>query len=88
MRAYDIIIPCNGQIIEVDDTPQQRGNSVDCGVAVLYIIWKYFEQIPITKAMGEEDLPEMRTEIIKTLLNWAKHRDYYEDHLMKRRRVT
>lgn len=74
-------------IIEIEDTPQQRG-TVDCGVAVLYTIMKYFEQVPISRAIGEEELPEMRTEIVKAHLNWARDMEYYEDQLMKRTRVA
>lgn len=88
MRDYNILLPAQQPIIEVYDTPQQKGNTLDCGVAVMYVIRQYFEQVPITKAIGESELPAMRTEIVKTLLNWAKHRDYYEDQFMKRKRVA
>lgn len=87
MREYDIILPCQEPIIEVGDTPQQRGSFVDCSIAVLYVIRQYFEHVPITKEIGESELPEMRSNIIKTLLNWAKSRDYYKDQFMKRRRL-
>lgn len=69
MRAYDIVLPCDDPIIEVEDTPHQSGNSVDCGVAVMYIVRQYFEQVPIIKEIGESELPKMR----------AKEKDYYED---------
>lgn len=88
MREYSIVLPCHEPIIVVEDTPQQRGSSVDCGVAVLYVIRQYFHQIPVTRDMGESELPEMRSDIVKTLLNWANGRAYYEDQLMKRRRLV
>lgn len=69
MREYEIILPYHEPIIEVEDTPQQRGSSVDCGVAVLYIIRQYYEQVPITKEIGESELLEIRTEIVMTFLN-------------------
>lgn len=61
-------------LIEVDDTPQQRGNFVHCGAAILYIMRQYLEHVPISKKIGESELPEMRTEIVKTLMNYARGR--------------
>lgn len=88
MRTYNILLPCDQPITVVEDTPQQRGNSVDCGVAVLYVMRQYFDQSPVSKKISEEELPEMRTEIVKSLLNWARNKDYYEDQLLKRRRAA
>lgn len=71
-RQYGIPIPWDVPIIEDVNAPQQNRTSVDCGVAVLYIIKRYYEQESIIKELAETELTAMRTDIVETFLNWAK----------------
>ncbi|KAL7148757.1 hypothetical protein ABFS83_06G200700 [Erythranthe nasuta] len=49
----------------------KKDDSVDCGVVVVYLIKKLFEQQPIIKDEVESEIPAMRTEIVKTFLHWG-----------------
>lgn len=62
-----------------------EGNTIDCGVTVLYVMKQHYDQVPISKKPGSE-LPKMRIEILKTLLNWTKGKEYYTHQMFKRRR--
>lgn len=73
-------------LIEVQGSPQQKNAAVDCGVVVLLIIKKYFEQKRIIREVAERELIDMRTDIVETLLNWSKDIPYYVDQLRKKRR--
>lgn len=86
-REYNIPRPWDGHFVVDENAPQQKSASVDCGVAVLYVISKYFEQQPVVKKVAEDELDAMRTNIVETLLNWAKGQSYYVGQL-KKRRVT
>lgn len=88
MRHYDMLLPCEEPIVEIHNTPQQRNTSVNCGVAILYLIRQHFHQAPISKEAGEQALPNMRAEIISTLLTWGKGKEHYTDMLLRRRQFT
>lgn len=87
MRPYDIILPLDGTIQQIVDTPQQDGG-MDCGVVVLLLMKKFFQQISITQKECEKELPHMRTEIVRTILNWGNGREYVADQLRKKRRTA
>lgn len=55
-RQYGIPLPWDEPIIEDENAPQHNCTSVDCGVAVLYVILKYYEQQPVIKADAESEL--------------------------------
>lgn len=57
-------------------------------MAVLYVISMYYEQQPVIKKVAEDDLASMRTNIVGTLLTWAKGKTYFVDQLRKKRKVT
>lgn len=44
-------------------------------------------QVPITRKEGQRELAHMRTEIVKTILDWGHGREYVADQLRKKRRT-
>lgn len=78
------MLPIDEPIVPIEDTPQQMKASVDCGVAVLYIIKQHYHQCPISRKEGERVLGKMRTHVVTKVLEWAADRDYYADQLPKR----
>lgn len=78
-QKYDLLLPIDKPIVPNENTPQQLKTSVDCGVAVVYIINQHFQQVPISKKEGEKELSKLRTHIVSKLLSWAGTRDFYAD---------
>lgn len=52
-RQYQIPLPWDEPIIVDENAPQQAPTSVDCGVAVLCVISRYYEQETVVKLVGD-----------------------------------
>lgn len=68
VRHYSIALPWELPIIEDSNAPQQSINSVDCGVVVLWVITRYYEQMPVFKNVSKSELVAMRAKIVQTQL--------------------
>ncbi|KAL7116798.1 hypothetical protein ACP275_03G028200 [Erythranthe tilingii] len=67
-RYHKLDLPYDEKVVLMNNVPQQKSDSVNCGVVVCYIVRQYFENKIITKAQGVKDIPNMRKEIVETLL--------------------
>lgn len=61
---------------------------MDCGVVVLFVITRYFEQKPVFKSVAPAELVAMRARIVETLLGWGDGKPYFADQLRKKRRIA
>lgn len=59
------------------NSPQQEHGSLDCGVAVCYVIRQFYRQQPIDTKPAETEIRVMRTEIVETLVRWGVEEKYF-----------
>lgn len=54
------------------NSPQQEHDSLDCGVAVCYVIRQFYRQQPIDTKPAETEIRVMRTKIVEMLVcSWS-----------------